>query len=231
MKKNIIISFIVLTFSLLSTLVYGQRCDRQDYFPDLMGNYDFDLQSVYAKLLPEDTSVIKTVIYGRKAYRIYASLANQDQPIHFKIVFPKRVNVKTIKAIQADTTYTYKTNDDGKYITKGGYFIDEDGYITNDEGDEVAEEDVDPAELEKIAINMTIQKDTLFDVKRITKETVIYDSETADKPYWETRQKRTKRIFIYVYTPSAEADQDISETMCVGVMIGQQTIKRKGFSK
>jgi hypothetical protein len=231
MKKNIILNFFTFIFSLSSLFVYGQRCDRQDYSPNLMGNYDFELQSLYAKLLPEDTSVIKTVIYGRKAYRIYASLANQDKPIHFKIVFPKRVNIKTIKAIQADTTYTYKTNDEGKYITKGGYFIDEDGIITNENGDEIEEEDVDPSELEKIAINMSIQKDTLFDIKRITKETVVYDSETADKPYWETRQKRTKRIFIYVYTPKAKAEQDLSETMCVGVMIGQQTIKRKGFSK
>ncbi len=179
----------------------AQRCDKKKYCSDYYEDYDYRVQSVYAYLLPGDTSVVKTVIYSHKAYRIFACMDEDYGQIHFRIVEPYRVTEKKIKEIRYDTSYTYKTDEYGDIML-------------DDNGNEVVE-------------SMEVTADTIWDVRRVQKERLLYDSEKADKPYWEVRVKKTKRIFIYVYVPeTVDPDGD-----CMAVYIGRKSIARTKFQR
>ena len=177
----------------------AQRCDKQKYCVDYYDDFDYRTQSVFAHLLPGDTSVVKTVVYSNKLYRIFACMKEEYGQIHFKIVQPYRVTEKNIKKIVYDTSYTYK--------------VDE-------YGEEIYDDDGNP-----IVDNMDVTTDTLWDIKRVTKEKLLYDSEQAENPYWQARIKKTKRIFIYVYVPeNVNVDGD-----CVAVYIGRKALSRTKF--
>ena len=179
----------------------AQRCDKKKYCVDYYEDFDFRTQSVYAHLLPGDTSVVKTVVYSNKMYRIFACMDEDYGPIHFRIVQPYRVTERKIKKVTYDTTYTYK--------------VDE-------YGDEIYDDNGNP-----VVDKMEVTADTLWEVKRVQKEKLLYDSEKADKPYWEARIRKTKRIFIYVYVPE-DIDPDGD---CVAVYVGRKALARSKFQR
>ncbi len=201
--KNItkfILGIIVFTsFNGIVKQAKAQRCDKKKYCVDYYDDYDYRLQSVFAHLLPGDTSVVKTVLYANKAYRIFACMDKDYGTIHYKIVKPYKVTVKKIKKIEYDTTYTYKTDEYGDVL------LDDDG--------------------NQVVDKMSVEADTIWDVKRVQKEKLIYDSENADNPYWEKRIKKTMRVYIYVYIPdTVDPDGD-----CVAVYIGRKSLARSKF--
>ena len=201
MKIKSIITIIGVSTILLGSFnsAKAQRCDKKKYCSDYYEDFDFRVQSVYAHLLPGDTSVVKTVIYSNKLYRIFACMNEDYGQIHFKIVQPYRVNLRKIKEIRYDTNYTYKTDEYGEIML-------------DDNGNEIVQ-------------SMTVDKDTIWETKRVQKEKVLYDSENSDKPYWEIRVKKTKRIFIYVYVPE-DIDPDGD---CMAVYIGRKNLIRSKF--
>ncbi len=197
MKTIIKLGFATLIFLISFTVEsYAQRCDKMKYGKEYYGNYDFRMQSVFSTLLPGDTSIVKTVIYSGKAYRIFAAIDKEYPPVHWKITAPYRVTVKKIKAINHDTTYEYKR--------------DEDGEIIYDENNNY----------QPIVTGMSVDVDTVFEKLRVQKEKLIFDSEKNDsgKPYWEKVIRKTQRIFIYVYMPT-----DVyPEGDCANVYIGRK---------
>jgi len=200
-KSALTIFSVILIIFTSSYKAKAQRCDKKKYCRDYYDNFDYRIQSVYAHLLPGDTSVVKTVLYSNKAYRIFACMSEEYGNIHFKIVEPYRVTEKRIKKIVYDTTITYKTDEYGDIMI-------------DDEGNEIIE-------------STEINKDTIWDIRRVQKEKLIFDSEKSDKPYWEVRVKKTKRVFIYVYVPeTVDPDGD-----CLAVYIGRKNIYRTKFSR
>jgi len=192
-KLSIAMLVFAMSFSVKS---YAQRCDRMKYGSDYYGDYDFRMQSVFSTLLPGDTSVVKTVVYAGKAYRIFVAIDEEYPPVHWKITTPYRVTVKKIKAIKHDTVYEYKR--------------DEDGEIIYDENNDY----------KPIVTGMTVDTDTLFESKRVQKEKLVFDSEknNSDNPYWGKIIRKTHRLFVYVYMPT-----DVyPEGDCANVYIGRK---------
>lgn len=192
---NLTIAVFILFLS-FSTKIYAQRCDKMNYGSEFYEDYDFRMQSVYITLLPGDTSVVKTVVYAGKAYRIFAEIDPEYPPVHWKIVEPYRVSVKKIKAINNDTIYEYKKDEYGDII------YDEDNNY------------------EPIVSGMSVNHDTIFEILREQKEKLIFDSEksSSENPYWEKIIKKTHRLFVYVYMPT-----DIyPEGDCANVYIGRK---------
>ena len=192
-KLSIVILVFLMTFSAKS---YAQRCDRMNYGSDYYGDYDFRMQSVFSTLLPGDTTVVKTVVYAGKAYRIFAAIDEEYPPVHWKITAPYRVTVKKIKEIRRDTVYEYKR--------------DEYGEIIYDENNDY----------QPVVTGMTVDTDTIYETKRVQKEKLVFDSEqnNSDKPYWEKIIRKTRRLFVYVYMPT-----DIyPEGDCANVYIGRK---------
>lgn len=197
MNTTIKLSLATLVFLMSFTVKsYAQRCDRMNYGSEYYEDYDFRMQSVFSTLLPGDTSVVKTVVYAGKAYRIFAAIDEEYPPVHWKITTPYRVTVKKIKAINHDTVYEYKRDDDGEII------YDEDN------------------DYQPIVTGMTVDVDTVFEKLRVQKEKLVFDSEKndSDKPYWEKIIRKTRRMFIYVYMPT-----DIyPEGDCANVYVGRK---------
>ncbi len=192
-KLSIAMFVFAMNFSVNS---YAQRCDRMNYGSEYYEDYDFRMQSVFSTLLPGDTSVVKTVVYEGKAYRIFAAIDQEYPSVHWKITEPYRVTIKKIKAINHDTIYEYK--------------LDENGEIFYDENNDY----------KPIVTGMSIKVDTIFESLRIQKEKLVFDSEknNTDKPYWEKIIRKTRRLFIYVYMPT-----DIyPEGDCANVYIGRK---------
>ncbi len=192
-KFNIVIIILLLSFSSKS---YAQRCDRLKYGSEYYEDYDFRMQSVFSTLLPGDTTVVKTVVYAGKAYRIFAEIDPEYPPVHWKITAPYRVSVKKVKAINNDTTYQYK--------------LDEEGNVIYDEDNNY----------EPIVTGMSISHDTIYETLRIEKEKLVFDSEKSnvENPYWEKIIKKTCRLYIYVYMPT-----DIyPEGDCANIYIGRK---------
>ncbi|HIE16532.1 MAG TPA: hypothetical protein EYP69_06375 [Bacteroidales bacterium] len=197
MKVTIKLSLIVLIFFInFNTKLSAQRCDRMRYGSEYYEDYDFRMQSVFMTLLPGDTTVVKTVVYAGKAYRIFAAIDDEYPPVHWKITAPYRVTVKKIKAINHDTTYEYKRDEYGEII------YDEDN------------------DYQPIVTGMSVDVDTVFESLRIQKEKLVFDSKQSDPehPYWEKIIRKTRRLFIYVYMPT-----DIyPEGDCANVYIGRK---------
>lgn len=197
MNKTTKLSLAILIFFIsFSVKTYAQRCDRMNYGSEYYEDYDFRMQSIFSTLLPGDTTIVKTVVYAKKAYRIFAEIDEEYPPVHWKITAPYRVTVKKIKEIVRDTVYEYK---------RDGY-----GEIIYDENNDY----------EPIVTGMTVDVDTVYSVLRIQKEKLVFDSEKSnvENPYWEKVIRKTRRLFIYVYMPT-----DIyPEGDCANVYVGRK---------
>ncbi len=191
-------SFFVLGISFNAN---AQRCDKQDFCDESIdyGEYDYRMQSSFVYAYPGDTVVYKTVLYLRKQYNVFVCADPELGDVRYKIVKPFRKTVKKIKEITTDTVVEYKLDENGEIA-----YPEENNY-------------------EPVKIGETIERDTVWDIKRVTDEKLIYDSRTGKTPIYNKVVKRTHRVFIYVYVP----EDGNPSGGCVNIYVGKQDIGKR----
>jgi len=195
MKKIIIYGFLAMLFA---SSAQAQNCEKYNRYCDAdLYDFDYSVQSAFTHMYPGDTIPVKTVLYGNKEYHI--TVCSDYPNMEWWIVKPYRKSEKTLIEIKTDTTRTYKTDEYDEYI------------VDEETGDYIVED-------------MEISIDTIWDVKRVTAEKMIFRKDDS-KVDWKKRLKKTQRAFVYVTLPM-DADP---EGACVAVFIGRSNVRKSSF--
>jgi len=206
-SKNILrkgfVAFAITISGILSFSISNAQCEKRDFCSDdWQDDYDFRSQSSFAKLSPGDTSSVSLVLYSNQKYRMFVCFDEKLGGLTWKIVNPERKTKRSIQSIKKDTIVTYKTNENGDFIT-------------DDNGNTIVK-------------SRTVMIDTLWATERITVDKIMYDNKkNSDKPYFDVIPKKTERYIIKVAVPGGDPNM----SGCVNVYVGRIPIASKNFNR
>lgn len=200
-KSKVLLFFASILVLGFSNNANAQRCDKMELCDESIdyGEYDYRMQSSFLVAYPGDTVVYKTVLYIRKQYNIFVCADPDLGDVRYKIVKPYRKTIKKIKEIKNDTIVNYKLDENGEIA-----YPEENNY-------------------EPVVESTEVNKDTIWDIKRVTAEKLVYDSKTGKSPMYTKVIKRTQRAFIYVYVPETGTPSG----GCVNIYVGKQDIGKR----
>jgi len=198
MENNIIyqkhIKFItVLILLLFSGSAFSQKCAKKKLATKEMRlEYDYRGQSLFVQMSNGDTATLNVILYSKQNYRIFVVGEQKLGKIDYSIIVPRKKFKRVVKDVQPKTVPVYKKDPKGFYL-----------YDTNGERIKIGEETI---------------KDTTWTRETKTTRELVYDSRTAESPYWMATPNKTQLISIKVHVE----DADKVQTGCIGVYVGRE---------
>ncbi len=198
MENNIIhqkhIKFItVIILLLFSGSVFSQKCAKKKLATKEMRlEYDYRGQSLFVQMSNGDTATLNVILYSKQNYRIFVVGEQKLGKIDYSIIVPRKKFKRVVKDVQPKTVPVYKKDPKGFYL-----------YDTNGERIKIGEETI---------------KDTTWTRETKTTRELVYDSRTAESPYWMATPNKTQLISIKVHVE----DADKVQTGCIGVYVGRE---------
>ena len=179
-------------FVLFSTNLFSQNCEKKlSNHKQITGKWDFKSQSIYTQLASNDVIRIKTIVYQKYDYRIFAICESKLGKIKFKIYEPEKRFEATVDRIAEKEITTYQRDDKGFLIY---------------------DDDENPIPTGTAIVNDTIWSRTLTTVEKL-----IFDSSTSETFYWESRVQKTQLLIVELSIPKTRRFQ----FGCIGVMVGR----------
>jgi len=227
MKINKFI-LILLSFILISgTNVYSQNCYKEDYGFDEAAEdgdnyYEFEDGSYYGYAEGGDTILIKTVLYGRRKYKVFVNTLDNLQIASWKIIENKKRTELVKKTRNEKYEYTYKTNDEGEYISEDGTILDDFGRKRDSNG-EVVKNNGRAVDFRIVENRTVVSADTIFSREVINEEIDFYTG--SDGSEMVKKNKKAKSVVIkLIFAPGEDGG-------CYGVFIGNQRSRSKKAGK
>ena len=211
----------VLFIVLSNTDAYSQNCYRQDYGFDNEENdeYVYEDKTYYGYADGGDTIRIKTVLYGRKKYKIYVSTLEGVQVANWRILENVKSTELQKKVVNQRYDYNFKTNDGGEFIDEEGAVLDELGRKTGGDGEFVR----NGADLRIVTERIPTYADTVVTRTVINKEEEIYSGQDGSEMVSKTKKIKSVVIEV-VFAPGEEGG-------CYGLFIGSQQTRNKTAHK
>ncbi len=224
MKINKLI-LILLSFILVSnTNLYSQNCYGEDFGFDEAAEdgdnyYEFEDGSYYGYADGGDTILIKTVLYGKRKYKVFVNTLDNLQIASWKIVQNKKSTKLTKKTRNEKYEYTYKTNESGEYLSEDGKVLDDFGRKTNATG-EIVNENGRAVDFRVVTNRAVVAADTIYSREVVNEEIEIYSG--SDGSEMVKKNKKAKSVVIkLIFAPGEDGG-------CYGVFIGnQRSLKKK----
>ncbi len=184
-----IILIIVLLFLVLNA--NAQKCSKKKLAPKEMRlDFDYRGQSLFAEMANGDTTTLKLVLYSKQNYRIFVVGEQKLGKIDYEVIVPRKKFNRIVKDIQPKTITVYKKDPNGFYLY-------------NIEG-------------KRIPIGKKAVMDTSWTRTTTTTKEMVFNSKTAEFPFWHATPNKTQLISIKVYIEITEKIQK----GCVGVYVG-----------
>lgn len=227
MKINKLI-LILFSFILVSnTNLYSQNCYREDYGFDEAAEdgdnyYEFEDGSYYGYAEGGDTILIKTVLYGKRKYKIFVKTLDNLQIASWKIIQNKKSTKLTKKTRNEKYETTYKTNEKGELIAEDGTVLDEYGR-KKDKNGEIIMSNGRAVDFRQIENRVAVSADTIYSREVVNEKIEIYSG--ADGSEMVKKNKKAKSVVIeLVFAPGEDGG-------CYGVFIGNQRSRSKKAGK
>lgn len=158
----------------------------------MRGDYDYRGQSVFVELANGDTTNLKIVLYSKQNYKIFVVGEQKLGRVDFQIYVPRKKFNRVVKDVQPKTVTLYKKDPDGFYLY-------------NTDGD-------------RIAIGEEVVQDTIWTRETADIEQLVYDSRTAELPYWLATPNKTQLVTIKVVVEGVEKILQ----GCAGLYVGRE---------
>jgi len=205
------LSLFVLFLTAFYSSTYAQNCTRKDFCnKDDYADFDFRSQSSFAVLVPGDTARTSIVAYANQSTRVLVCNDPVLGAVKFKMYTTDRVTEKTIQEIRKfeEEQVIYKMDEYGSPVQKYDEWT----------GEPMYDEYYNPVyEIERYETVVTY--DTIWNVERVVKEVLVFDSE-RDNGFYEKNITVTQKMIIEVIVPMGSRDI----TGCVSVMVGHKPI-------
>lgn len=199
MKSKVHIStFIIgtclaLFLSLQSNMAYAQNCSKKKLASKEMRlEYDYRGQSHFKEMTNGESDTVRIVLYSKQNYRVFVVGEQKLGKVDYQVIVPRKKFKRIVKDVQPKIVTLYKKDPMGFYL-----------YNTDGERIPVGEETV---------------MDTTWTRETTTARELVYDSRTAETPYWHATPNKTQLITIRVLV---EATDKILNG-CVGVYVGRE---------
>jgi hypothetical protein len=185
--------FTVIVLLFISGSVFSQKCAKKKLATKEMRlEYDYRGQSLFVQMSNGDTATINVILYSKQNYRIFVIGEQKLGKIDYKIIVPRKKFNRVIKDVQPKIVPVYKKDPKGFYL-----------YDTSGERIKIGEETI---------------MDTTWTRATTTTRELVYDSKTAESPYWMATPNKTQLISIKVHVEETERIQ----TGCIGVYVGRE---------
>lgn len=192
MKKLIHASLFVVAVMLLSgTTAVGQNCSKKKLASNEMkGKYDYRGQSMFKEIASGDSATLNVVLYSKQNYRLFVACEQKLGNVNYQIYVPRKKFTRVVKGVKEKTVEVYKKDPMGFYL-----------YDSNGE---------------KIPDGHEVVQDTIWTRETTSINDLVFDSRTAEQPYWEATPGKTQNITIRVHTEKTPKKVD----GCIGVYVG-----------
>lgn len=185
--------FFMLVFSLLAINVKSQNCSKKKLATKEMRlEYDYRGQSHFKEMANGQDDTVRIVLYSKQNYRIFVVGEQKLGKVDYQVIVPRKKFQRVVKDVQPKIVTVYKKDPMGFYL-----------YNTDGERIPVGEQTI---------------MDTTWTRETTTTRELVYDSRTADSPYWHATPNKTQLITIRVLV---EATDKIING-CVGVYVGRE---------
>jgi len=186
------VSFVIaLTFQ--SNIALSQNCAKKKLATKEMRlEYDYRGQSHFKEMQNAQTDTVRIVLYSKQNYRIFVVGEQKLGKVDYQVIVPRKKFKRIVKDVQPKIVSIYKKDPMGFYL-----------YNTDGERIPVGEETI---------------MDTTWTRETTTTRELVYDSRTADSPYWHATPNKTQLITIKVIV---EATDKIING-CIGVYVGRE---------
>ena len=177
---------------LLSASAFAQNCEKKlAKNRHITENWDFKSQSVYTQLASNDTIRIKTIVYQKFDYRIFAICEPRLGRLHYRIYQPEKRFESTVEKITEKETVTYQRDDKGFLIY---------------------DDDENP-----IPTGTAIVNDTTWARTLSTFDKILFDSNVAETQFWESKVQKTELLIVEIIIPKTKR----FHFGCIGLMVGR----------
>lgn len=193
-KKKYYILFIILSFvSFVNEQSVAQNCAKKKLADkEIRGEYDYRGQSLFVEMANGDTTTLKIVLYSKQNYKIFVVGEQKLGKVNYQVYVPRKKFNRIVKDIKPKTVPVYKRDPEGFYL-----------YDNSGNRIKIGEE--------------TIQ-DTIWTRETADVEELVYDSRTAEMPYWTATPNKTQLVSIKVEIE----DADRILRGCVGLYVGRE---------
>jgi len=219
---------ILLTFVFVTnTNLFSQECFSEDYGFDEAAEdgenyYEFEDGSYYGYAEGGDTIMIKTVLYGRRKYKVFINTLENLQISSWRIIQYKKRTKLVKKTRNEKYEYTYKTNDKGEYISDDGAVLDDFGRKTDKNG-EIIKNNGRAVDFRQVTNRAVVSADTIFSREVINEEIELYSG--SDGSEMVKKIKKAKSVVIQlIFAPGEDGG-------CYGVFLGNQRSRSKKAGK
>ncbi len=199
--KLLSILFICL-FSMKALSVQAQNCAKKKLATkEMREDFDYRGQSLFVEMANGDSTELNVVLYSKQNYRIFVVGEQKLGRIDYQVIVPRKKFKRVVKDIQPKEIVTYKKDPSGFYL------YDMDGKRIPDG---------------KISVQDTIWSRETTSIKEL-----VYDSRTAEIPYWLATPSKTQLITIKVSVETAEKILN----GCVGLYVGREFVSTYQFRR
>ena len=177
----------------ISLSAYSQKCSKKKLASKEMRlDYDYRGQSVFKELTNGDSTTLNIVLYSKQNYRIFTVGEQKLGKIDYEIIVTRKKFNRIVKDIQPKTISIYKKDPSGFYLY-------------NPDG-------------ERIPVGEKTIMDTIWTRETTSTKEIVYNSKTAETPYWLATPNKTQLISVKIYVENV----DKKLTGCIGVYVGRE---------
>jgi len=183
----------VLLLLFIATYTNAQNCSKKKLADkELRLEYDYRGQSLFIELSNNDTTTLNIVLYSKQNYRIFVVGEQKLGKVDYEIIVPRKKFTRIVNNVQPKIVTVYKKDPKGFYLY-------------NNTG-------------ERIPIGEETVMDTTWTRETTETHELVYNSKTAESPFWLATPNKTQLISIKVSVENAEKIQ----RGCIGVYVGRE---------
>jgi hypothetical protein len=192
-KYSLLIAFNILFVAMLAPRVSAQKCSKKKLADkEIRDKFDYRGQSLFVEMVNGDTATLNIILYSKQNYRIFVVGEQKLGKVDFEIRVPRKKFNRIVKDIKPKEVNIYKKDPSGFYL----YNIDG----------------------ERIPIGKETVMDTLWTRETTTTQELVFNSKTAEMPYWLATPSKTQLITIKVSVEQVEKGQ----SGCIGIYVGRE---------
>jgi hypothetical protein len=192
-KYSLLIAFNILFVAMLAPRVSAQKCSKKKLADkEIRDKFDYRGQSLFVEMANGDTATLNIILYSKQNYRIFVVGEQKLGKVDFEIRVPRKKFNRIVKDIKPKEVNIYKKDPSGFYL----YNIDG----------------------ERIPIGKETVMDTLWTRETTTTQELVFNSKTAEMPYWLATPSKTQLITIKVSVEQVEKGQ----SGCIGIYVGRE---------
>ena len=178
---------------LISLTVHSQKCSKKKLASKEMRlDFDYRGQSIFEELANGDSTTLNIVLYSKQNYRIFVVGEQKLGKVDYAVIVTRKKFNRIVKDIQPKTINIYKKDPNGFYLY-------------NPDG-------------ERIPVGEKSIMDTVWTRETTSTKEIVYNSKTAETPYWLATPNKTQLISIKINVEKTVKKQ----TGCIGVYVGRE---------